>query len=66
MNLNELEGDERMIAEHAVLAYQSIRQATREAKPGHGMATAEQAVTAKGLELLRTMFQASVSEHAEP
>jgi hypothetical protein len=65
MDLNELDGDERIIAEHAVLAYQAVRRATREAKHGHGMATAEQAVTAKGLELLRTIFQVSVSEHAE-
>jgi len=65
MNLNELDGDERIIAEHAVLAYQAIRQATRHAKHGQGMAAAEQAVNARGLEVLRKMFQMSVSEHAE-
>jgi hypothetical protein len=65
MDLSELSGDERIIAEHAVLAYQAIRQATREAKHGQGMAAAEQAVNAKGLETLRKMFELSVSEHAE-
>jgi hypothetical protein len=48
-----------------VLAYQAIRQATRQAKHGQGMAAAEQAVNARGLDVLRKMFQMSVSEHAE-
>ena len=65
MDLSELSGDERIIAEHAVLAYQAIRQATREAKHGQGMAATEQAVNAKGLEVLRKMFELSVSEHSE-
>ena len=65
MDLSGLSGDERIIAEHAVLAYQAIRQATREAKHGQGMATTEQAVNAKGLEVLKKMFELSVSEHAE-
>lgn len=65
MNLNDLTGDERIIAEHAVLAYQAIRQATRDAKHGHGMAVAEQAVSAHGLQTLRKMFELSASDHAE-
>ena len=65
MDLSELSGDERIIAEHAVLAYQAIRQAAREAKHGQGMAATEQAVNVKGLEILRKMFELSVSEHAE-
>jgi hypothetical protein len=65
MDLSELNGDERIIAEHAVLAYQAIRHATREAKHGQGMVAAEQAVNAKGLEVLKKMFELSVSEHAE-
>ncbi len=65
MDLNELSGDERIIAEHAVLSYQAVRQATREAKHGHGMAAAEQAATARGLETLRKMVELSVSEQAE-
>jgi hypothetical protein len=65
MDLSELTGDERIVAEHAVLTFQAIRQATRDAKHGQGMAAAEEAVKAKGLETLRKMFQLSVSEHAE-
>lgn len=65
MDLSELSGDERIIAEHAVLTYQAIRQATREAKHGQGMAAAEQAVNARGLETLKKMLELSVSEHSE-
>ena len=65
MDLTELTGDERIIAEHAVLAYQAVRQATRDAKHGQGMAVAEAAVTARGLETLRKMFELSVSEQPE-
>ena len=65
MNLSELSGDERIIAEHAVLAFQAVKQATQEAKHGQGMAVAEQAVTNKGLEVLRKMLELSVSEQPE-
>ncbi len=65
MDLNELSGDERIIAEHAVLTYQAVRQAVGEAPHGQGMAVAEAAVTARGLETLRKIFELSVSEHAE-
>jgi hypothetical protein len=65
MNLSELTGDERIIAEHAVLAFQAVQQATRGAKHGQGMAVAEQAVTGHGLQVLRKMFELSVSEQPE-
>lgn len=65
MNLSELTGDERIIAEHAVLAFQAVKQATQGAKHGQGMAVAEQAVTSNGLEVLRKMFELSVSEQSE-
>jgi hypothetical protein len=65
MDLSELSGDERIVAEHAVLAYQAIRQSTREARHGQGMAAAEQAVNSKGLEVLKKMLELSVSEHSE-
>ena len=65
MDLSELTGDERLIAEHAVLAYQAIRQVARDARPGQGMAAVEQAVNRRGLETLRKMFELSVSEHSE-
>jgi hypothetical protein len=65
MDLNELTGDERIIAEHAVLAFQAIKQAALDAPPGQGMAATEEAVNARGLETLRKMFQLSVSGQAE-
>jgi hypothetical protein len=65
MDLSELTGDERIVAEHSVLAYRAIRQSTGNAPPGQGMAMAEEAVNARGLEVLRKMLVLSVSEHAE-
>ena len=65
MDLNELTGDERIVAEHAVLAFQAIQKATREAAHGQGMDVAERAVTAEGLNTLKKMFELSVSEQAE-
>lgn len=56
MNLDELTGDERMIAEHAVPAYQAVRQAAKDAPHGQGMSCMERAVTDKGLETLRRML----------
>jgi hypothetical protein len=65
MDLSELSVNERIIAEHAVLAFQAVRQATQDAKHGQGMAVAEQAVNAKGLETLKKMLELSVSEQSE-
>ena len=65
MDLSELSGDERLVAEHAVLAFQAIRQAGRDAAHGHGMAAVEQAANARGLETLRTMIELSVADQAE-
>lgn len=65
MDLSELTGDERIIAEHAVLTYREVRQATQAAAPGQGMAATESMLNARGLETLRKMFELSVSEHAE-
>ena len=65
MNLDELTGDERMIAEHAVLAYQAVRQAAKGAPHGQGMSCMERAVTDKGLETLRRMLTLAASDHSE-
>lgn len=65
MNLDELTGDERIIAEHAVLAYQAVRQAAKDAPHGQGMSCMEQAVTDKGLETLRRMLALAASDHSE-
>lgn len=65
MNLSELSGNERIIAEHAVLAYQSVRQAMEQAPMGQGMAHIEQAVLEKGFQILRRMIELGASEHPE-
>jgi len=65
MDLNELSGNERIIAEHAVLAYQAVRQAALSAPHGQGMAMIEKAVQEKGFPTLRRMIELSASEHSE-
>jgi hypothetical protein len=65
MDLSNLTGDERIIAEHAVLAYQAVRQAAQTAPHGQGMAAMERVVTEKGFETVRKMLELSASEHPE-
>ena len=65
MDLSELTGNERIIAEHAVLAYQAVRQAALSAPHGQGMAAIEHMVQEKGLETLRRMIELGASEHPE-
>ncbi len=65
MNLNELSENERIIAEHAVLAYQAVKQAANDAPHGQGMARMEEVVTDKGFETLRKMLALSASDHSE-
>ncbi len=64
MDLSNLTGDERLIAEQAVLAYQAARQAGKDAPHGQGMELVEQTVRQRGFEVLRRMVELSVSEHA--
>jgi hypothetical protein len=65
MDLNELSGNERIIAEQAVLVYQAIREASHNAAHGHGMAAMEQVIAEKGFDTLRKMLELSASEHSE-
>ena len=65
MDLNELSENERIIAEHAVLAYQAVRQAAKDAPHGQGMTMMEQAVVEKGFPTLRKMLALSASDHPE-
>jgi hypothetical protein len=65
MDLNKLTGNERIIAEHAVLAYQAVKQAVDHAPQGQGMAAIEQVVQDKGFETLRRMIELGASEHSE-
>lgn len=65
MDLSELRGNERLIAEQAVLAYQAVRQATVNAPEGQGMNRIEQVVRDKGFEMMRRMIELGASEHPE-
>ena len=65
MDLSELSGNERIIAEHAVTVYEAVRKAAEAAPAGQGMARIEQVVRAKGFETLRRMIELSASEHSE-
>jgi hypothetical protein len=65
VDLSELTGNERIIAEHAVLSYREVARATREAPPGRGMAAIEQAVLDQGFQTLRKMIELGASEHPE-
>lgn len=65
MELSDLSDNERMIAEHAVLAYQAVREAALSAPQGQGMASIERVVQERGFETLRRMVELSASEHPE-
>jgi len=65
MDLNKLTGNERLIAEHAVLAYTAVREAVRSAPEGQGMSAIEQVVQDRGFETLRRMVELGASEHSE-
>jgi hypothetical protein len=65
MDLSQLSGNERLIAEQAVLAYRAAVQAAQTAPHGQGMAVMEQVVSEKGLETVRRMLELSASEHPE-
>ena len=65
MDLSKLTGNERLIAEHAVLAYQAVRKAVQDAPQGQGMTAIEQVVQEKGFETLRRMIELGASEHPE-
>ena len=65
MDLSELSGNERLMAEHAVLSYREVAKATRDAPRGQGMAAIEQVVLDQGFQTLRKMIELGASEHPE-
>lgn len=65
MDLSNLGENERLIAEQALLAYRSVREAVETAPAGQGMERIEQVVRDKGFELLRRMIEVGASEHPE-
>ena len=65
MNWNDLTGNERLVAEQAVLAYRAMAKAGSTAPHGQGMAALERVATSDGLESIRKMIELSASEHPE-
>ncbi len=63
MDLNELTGNERLVAEQAVLAFREMNRAGAAAH-GHGMAALERVATGAGYESIRKMVELSASEQA--
>ncbi len=65
MDLGDLSGNERLVAEQSVLAYRAMVRAGAAAPPGRGMAALEGVAVADGYESVRRMVELSAAEHAE-
>lgn len=59
------DASERLVAEQAVLAFRSVKDAMRTAPHGRGLAVMEDALMDKGVQTLRVMLQEAVSAHPE-
>jgi len=64
MDFEKLTAEQRLVAEQAVLAFQALEQAARDAPHGQGMARVEAALHERGFEHLREMLRLAVSAHA--
>lgn len=65
MDFDELTAEQRLVAEQAVLTFQALQQAARDAPSGQGMARVESALHDKGFDHLREMLRLAVSAHEE-
>ena len=65
MDWSELTENERLMAEHAVLAYRAVEAAAMSAPMGKGMETVERVIHDKGSEYLRAMIQTAISARPE-
>lgn len=65
MDLSKLSGDERLVAEQAVLTLRALNQAADQAPHGRGMAYLEAVIHDKGFEHLRTLLAAAASARPE-
>jgi len=63
MDFERLTAEQRLVAEQAVLTFQALEQAARDAPIGQGMARVESALHEKGFEHLREMLKLAVSAH---
>ena len=64
MDFDKLTAEQRLVAEQAVLTFQALEQAARDAPHGQGMARVESALHERGFEHLREMLRLAVASHA--
>jgi hypothetical protein len=62
MNWDELNAEERLLAEQAVMNRRALRKACREAEDGKVLAVAEQLAMEQGREFIRRMLESSLQE----
>jgi hypothetical protein len=65
MEWSKLSGQERLVAEQAVLTLRALNQAADAAPHGHGMDALEAVIHDKGFEHLRTMMSAAANARPE-
>jgi hypothetical protein len=63
MDFDKLTAEQRLVAEQAVLTFQALERAARDAPQGQGMAKVESALHEKGFEHLRQMLKLAVGAH---
>ncbi len=64
MDFDKLTAEQRLVAEQAVLTFQALERAARDAPHGHGMECVEQALHDRGFDHLRQMLRLAISAHA--
>lgn len=64
MNLGELTGAERLVAEQAILGYREVHRAMKHAPHGRGLATIEQAAVAQMRRHGATILEEALREAA--
>jgi hypothetical protein len=65
MDFDELTAEQRLVAEQAVLTFQALQQAARDAPHGQGMARVEAALHERGFDHLREMLRLAAGAHDE-
>jgi hypothetical protein len=65
MDFDKLTAEQRLVAEQAVLTFQALQQAARDAPHGHGMARVEAALHERGFDHLRAMLRLAAGAHDE-
>ena len=63
MDFDKLTAEQRLVAEQAVLTFQALEQAAREAPHGQGMARVEAALHDRAPDHLREMLRMAVASH---